>query len=66
MKGKAQLKIKVKASSSADSRTFVYPLNELGVSEKEWNNLGHDERKSIVIALVDTEEQPYWQVESFE
>lgn len=57
--------VNLEVSQNQDFRTF--DLDDLGVSEQDWNEMSESE-KNVVIqnAVFDLPEQPYWMVDSFE
>lgn len=61
------MKISVKLEASENNGYHKFDLDDLGVSEQEWNALSQQEKHSIVEkAVFDLPEQPYWMVGSFD
>ena len=60
------MKIKVKVETNQDNDYFTFDLDDIGMSEKEWNKLSNEEKHEKLDELVgDLPEQPYWMVDTF-
>lgn len=60
------MKISVKLDVSESKGHHTFDLEDLGVTEQEWNEMSESKKNNIVEkAVFDLPEQPYWMVDSF-
>jgi len=60
------MKISVKLEVSECSGHRSFDLEDLSVTEQEWNEMSESEKHDTIEKTVfDLPEQPYWMVESF-
>jgi len=60
-----KISVKLEVSESTGHRTF--DLDDLGVTQEEWNEMSESEKHDAVEkAVFDLPEQPYWMVGSFD
>jgi len=53
-------------TASQYSDTDVIDLDEIGLTEEQWNEMSESEKdKTIQDYVIDKNEQPYWTMESF-
>ena len=61
------MKISVKLEVSESNGHHTFDLDDLGVTEQEWNEMSESEKNDAVEkAVFDLPEQPYWMVGSFD
>ncbi len=61
------MKIYVKLEASETTSHARFDLEDLNVTEKEWNDMPFEEKQELVKnAVYDLPDQPYWSLESFE
>ena len=61
------MKISVKLEVSESNGHHTFDLDDLGVTEQEWNEMSESEKHDAVEkAVFDLPEQPYWMVGSFD
>lgn len=60
------MKISVHVGVSQVSNHYTFTLEELGLTQQEWENLSDYEKGALVEERVnDLPEQPYWVVNSY-
>jgi len=60
------MKIKVKLEVSQNNSIKNFDLEDLDITESEWQKLSKDEKIELIqIYVNDMPEQPYWMVDSF-
>jgi len=58
--------ISVKLEVSENNGHHTFDLDDLDVTEQEWNEMSESEKHDIIErAVFDLPEQPYWMVGSF-
>jgi hypothetical protein len=58
--------IQARLEVSENNSYRVFTLEDLNVTETEWNNLSESEKSGLVEkAVFDLPEQPYWCLDSF-
>ena len=61
------MKISATLDVSENSGHRIFDLDDLGVTEIEWEQMGDLEKRAIIEqAVFDLREQPYWVLESFD
>ena len=60
------MKISVTLGSSQDTGHHNFNLEDLGVTEEEWNEMSESKKKDLIQSAVnDLHDQPYWVADSF-
>lgn len=60
------MKISVKLEASQKSSSHTFNLNELDVTQEEWEQMNESERNSTIEkAVFGLPEQPFWMVDSY-
>jgi hypothetical protein len=60
------MKISVTLGASQDTSHHKFSLDDLGVTEQEWNEMSESEKKDLIQnAVNDLHDQPYWITDSF-
>lgn len=58
--------IEVIMEVSETSGVHTFTLEDLGLTENEWNNLNEEQKRDKVqMAIFELPDQPYWMLESF-
>lgn len=61
------MKISAKLEVSESEGHYIFDLDELGITEQEWNKKSKFEKYVIVKnAVFNLPEHPYWMLDSFE
>lgn len=60
------MKVSVKLEASQNSSSHTFNLNELDVTQEEWEEMSDKEKHSIIEkAVFGLPEQPFWMVDSY-
>lgn len=60
------MKITVSLTVSQETNNLTFDLEDLNLTQDDWNNLNESERESAIQKIVDDlPEQPYWVVDTF-
>ena len=57
------MKIRVRFEVSENQRLDTFDLEDLGVTEKEWNLMDEEKKRELLMDAI--KEQPYWAVDTF-
>ena len=61
------MEIKVNLGVSESTGFTTFDLEDLGITQLEWDLLSEEEKKDIIEeGVFDLPSQPYWMVDSFE
>jgi hypothetical protein len=62
----SNMTIEVIMEVSETSGVHTFTLEDLGLTENEWNNLNEEQKRDKVqMAIFELPDQPYWMLESF-
>lgn len=60
------MKIYAKLEVSQNTSSETFDLEDLGVTEEEWENLSYNDKKELIAkAVLDLPDQPYWMLDNF-